>query len=47
VTEAEIRAAFAPDHGFDVRAVVPAKFTTNLHQDGGHAWRATIERAGG
>ncbi|HEU4572008.1 MAG TPA: class I SAM-dependent methyltransferase [Candidatus Limnocylindrales bacterium] len=43
VTEAEIRDAFAD--GWRIRAIEPARFATRLHDDGAHAWHATIERA--
>jgi SAM-dependent methyltransferase len=46
VSEAEIRAAFSSARGFHVRAVEPARFMTNIHEEGGHAWLATIGRAG-
>src|SRR5437667_6099580 len=45
VSQAELRAAFAPGTGWDVTAVVPDRVRTNFHgDDGAPAWLATIKR---
>ena len=42
VSRPEIEAAFS--RGWKVRSVVPAKFDTNFHADGGSAWLAWVTR---
>ena len=45
VSQAELRAAFAPGTGWDVTAVVPDRVRANFHgEDGAPAWLATIKR---
>ena len=47
VSEAELRAAFAPGTGWAVAAVVPDRIQTRFHADGAPAWVATITRSPG
>jgi SAM-dependent methyltransferase len=46
VGEGEVRAAFAPEAGWDVLSVKPELLDTRFHDDGAPAWLATIRRRG-
>ncbi len=46
VTKEEIRATFATPK-FRIRSIAEAKFATNMHDNGGYAYLATIERLQG
>jgi SAM-dependent methyltransferase len=42
ISQEEIRATFRD--GWAVESIQPAKFESNIHADGGHAWLASITR---
>jgi ubiquinone/menaquinone biosynthesis C-methylase UbiE len=44
VTQAEVRAAFNPNTGWNVAAIEPARIQTRYHDDGAPAWFAIIKR---
>ncbi len=46
VSEDELRAAFSPDSGWNIAALVPERVRTRFHDDhGAPAWLATITRS--
>ena len=44
VSQAELRAAFSPGHGWNVATVEPDRVHTRFHDNGAPAWFATIKR---
>jgi SAM-dependent methyltransferase len=44
VSQAELRAAFSPGHGWSVATVEPDRVQTRFHDNGAPAWFATIKR---
>jgi len=44
ITQQELRAAFNPRSGWDVRAIEPDRLQTRYHDNGAPAWCATIKR---
>lgn len=44
VSEDDLRAAFAPGHGWNVTSLAPDRITTTFSTDGTPAWLATIKR---
>ncbi len=44
ISQAELRAAFTPGHGWSVAAIEPDRIQTRYHDDGARAWFATIKR---
>jgi SAM-dependent methyltransferase len=47
VGQDELRAAFTPEHGWNVAAIEPDRIATRFHDDGAPAWLATITRIPG
>ena len=44
ISEENLRAAFAPGHGWDVAAIQADRIETRFHENGAPAWLATIKR---
>ncbi len=44
VSQEELRAAFGPGSGWNIRAIEPERIETRDHQHDGPAWLATIRR---
>jgi SAM-dependent methyltransferase len=45
VSEAELRAAFAPGTGWDIAEIEPARIETRFHDHGASGWLARLTRA--
>jgi hypothetical protein len=44
ISQVELRAAFNPDHAWNVSAIRPDRIQTRYHDEGAPAWFTTIKR---